>query len=237
MTSRRALERAQREFIATISHELMNPLTGIGLNAEILKLTERYSETAVDAIMSAARQQQRLIEDLLDVSRIESGRLRLRLGQVDLTELARSCLAHHQSLTEKHALRLDAPAAMLIGTWDRGRIEQVCHNLLSNAVKYSPNGGEISVRVEDLGERARVSVADHGIGIAPDALPRVFDRFYRTADAEQDAEGLGLGLHITKVLVEAHGGRIIVESERGHGSTFSVELPYTPASSTSSHGC
>ena len=237
ITSRRALERAQREFIATISHELMNPLTGIGLNAEILKLTERYSETAVDAIMSAARQQQRLIEDLLDVSRIESGRLRLRLGQVDLTDLARSCLAHHQSLTEKHALRLDAPAAMLIGTWDRGRIEQVCHNLLSNAVKYSPNGGEISVRVEDLGERARVSVADHGIGIAPDALPRVFDRFYRTADAEQDAEGLGLGLHITKVLVEAHGGRIIVESERGHGSTFSVELPYTPASSTSSHGC
>jgi PAS domain S-box-containing protein len=236
ITARRALERAQREFIAMVSQELMNPLTGIGLNAEILKLTENYSETAVDAILSAARQQQRLIEDLLDVSRIDAGRLRLRPGRVDLTEVVRACTTHHQALTQKHGLRLDAPAALLVGQWDRGRIEQVCHNLLSNAVKYSPEGGEIRVRVEDLGERARVSVADPGVGIAPDALPHVFDRFYRTADAEQGAEGLGLGLHITQALVEAHGGRITVESQRGHGSTFSFELPYNAASSVRGNG-
>ena len=117
ITARRALERAQREFIAMVSHELMNPLTGIGLNAEILKLTESFNETAVDAILSSARQQQRLIEDLLDVSRIDAGRLRLRPGRVDLTEVARACTAHHQALTQKHALRLDAPAG---SSWASG---------------------------------------------------------------------------------------------------------------------
>ena len=103
-------------------------------------------------------------------------------------------------------------------------------------MKYSPNGGEILLRIEDLGERARVSVADPGVGIGPEALPHVFDRFYRTADAEQSADGLGLGLHITKGLVEAHGGQITVESQRGHGSIFRFELPYNPASSVRGNG-
>ena len=114
------------------------------------------------------------------------------------------------------------------GHWDRTRPEQVCHNLLSNAVKYSPNGGDILVRIEDLGDRAQLSVADHGDGIDADALPRIFDRFYRARTAGADRDGLGLGLYLAKMLVEAHGGTISAESEVGRGSVFRVTLPFAP---------
>jgi signal transduction histidine kinase len=122
---------------------------------------------------------------------------------------------------------VDAPEAPLEGNWDHDRLMQVLDNLLSNAVKYSPAGGEIVVRLDDRGDAAQVSVHDQGNGIAAETLPRLFDRFYRTDNADTTARGLGLGLHISKLLVEAHGGRIWAESPGpGQGSTFTLVLPY-----------
>jgi PAS domain S-box-containing protein len=226
-------ERARREVVAMISHELMSPLNGILLHAEILKMTGSYRDRSVDAILTSVQQEQRLIEDLLELSRKDTGRLILRPSRVDLLDMVRCCTASHQSTASNHLLRIDAPARMPPGHWDRTRLEQVCHNLLSNAVKYSPNGGEILVRVEDLGDRAELSVADHGDGIDADALPRIFDRFYRAKSAGADRDGLGLGLYLAKMLVEAHGGTISAESEVGRGSVFRVTLPYAPPTTVS----
>jgi PAS domain S-box-containing protein len=226
------VERARSDRVAMIGHELRAPLNGILLHAELLKLTGSYRETSVDAILASVQQEQRLVEDLVELARAETGRPSLRPSRVDLTELVRSCIAGYQPTVGRHVLRIDAPARMPAGHWDRARLEQVCHNLLANAVKYSPDGGEILVRVEDLGDRARLTVADQGVGIAADALPHVFDRFFRARTADAGPGGLGLGLHITKALVEAHGGTISAESEPGGGSVFHVTLPYEPPSAT-----
>ena len=229
ITDRRRLqygrERRRREVLSMVGHELLDALNGILLHAEILKMTGRYRRRSVDAIIASAHREQRLIEDLLDLARTDAGGLSLRPSRVDPLELLRSCISSCQATASMHVLRLDAPARMPAGRWDRIRLEQVCHNLLANAVKYSPAGGEILVRVEDLGDRARVSVADPGVGIAADALPRVFDRYFR-AGPDDGPGGLGLGLYIARVLVEAHGGTISAESELGRGSVFRVTLPY-----------
>lgn len=218
--------RARRDVAAMIGHELMNPLNGILLQAEVLKMTRRHRDASVDAIIASVQQQRRLIEDLVEFVRDGMRPVGLRRSRVDLPELCHSCMAGYQSTVGKHLVRIDAPARMPAGHWDRNRLEQVCHNLLSNAVKYSPDGGEILVRVEDLGDRARLSVADQGVGISADALPRVFDRFFRAHATDTGPRGLGLGLHIAKALVEAHGGTISAESEPGRGSVFRVTLPY-----------
>jgi signal transduction histidine kinase len=154
---------------------------------------------------------------------------RRTLGRrVDPLELLRSCIARRQSTASTPVLRMDAPARQPAGHWDRARLEQVCHNLFASAVKYSPAGGDVLVRIEDLGDRARVSVADRGVGIAA-ALPRVFDRFFRAHPADDGPGGLGLGLHIARAPVEAHGGAISAESELGHGSVLRATLPHEPA--------
>jgi protein-histidine pros-kinase len=225
ISERRALERLQREFIAMVSHELMNPVTGIGLNAELLRLTETYSERAVDGITASARRLERLIGDLLDVSRLSSGRLLLRPSRVDLVEVARRCAAQTQTAGQAGRVRVETDQDAIVGWWDPVRLEQILDNLLSNALKYDPAGGEVLVRIENLGPEVRVAVHDRGPGISAEALPHLFDRFYRAEATERRAAGLGLGLHITKGLVEAHGGRITVESEPGRGSTFRFSLP------------
>ena len=139
-----------------------------------------------------------------------------------------------RSLAARHTVVVDVPEGSLEGWWDPDRLGQVLHNLLANAIKYSPGGGEIRVRVEDLGRQVRVSVADQGIGIAPDALPRLFGRFYRTETAAASgATGLGVGLYIAKSLVEAHGGQIWAESRgEGCGATFGFTVPYEPMGET-----
>jgi PAS domain S-box-containing protein len=223
ISERRALERLQREFVAMVSHELMNPVTGIGLQAELLQLTRAYSETAVKGILTSAHRLERLVGDLLDASRIETGRLQLQPRRSDLLEIARVAVEEVR-VGALREVQLQASATALVGEWDPVRLEQVIHNLLSNAVKYAPDG-EIVVQIERRGRQARVAVSDHGPGIPPDHLPRIFERFYRSAEAERQAQGLGLGLYITRSLVEAHGGRISAESVPGLGSTFRFSLP------------
>ncbi len=226
ITARRLLERQQRELIAMVSHDLMSPVTGITLHAEILQMTESYNDRVVGSIMQSSRRLARLVNDLQDLARLDAGRLSLQFGRVDLVPLVRSAGEQLQAATAKHAVRLEIPIQSVPGVWDGVRLEQVLTNLLSNAVKYSPDGGEVLVRLEARGDRALVSITDQGPGIPAEVLPRLFERFYRAPNARQAAQGLGLGLYITRSLVEAHGGWIDVESEIGRGSTFRFSVPY-----------
>jgi len=131
-----------------------------------------------------------------------------------------------QATSERHVIRLEVPDGPIEGRWDRDRLSQVFRNLLGNAVKYSPDGGEIEVMVEDRGHEAEVAIRDGGLGIDADSLPRLFARFVRAGAASGSVHGIGLGLYITKELIEAHGGRIQAESAgAGQGSTFRFTLP------------
>ncbi len=226
ISERRALERLQREFIAMVTHELRTPLTAISGYAQLLRRRQAYSDSAVDAILSQVKNQERLLHDLLDASRVETRRLDLHRTSVDLTALVQACVDQLRSVTQACAVRVEAPASPVEGWWDRGRLEQVLNNLLSNAAKYSPDDCDIEVRVEALDAEARVSVRDRGLGMAPEVLPQLFDRFYRVESTAGRVSGLGVGLYIARSLVAAHGGRMWAESAGpGQGSTFTFTLP------------
>jgi PAS domain S-box-containing protein len=228
ISERRLLEKMRQEFLTMVGHELKTPITSVLALAQLMQRRGAYHERAVEGIVSQSKRVDRLVSDLVDVSRLETGRLTLRRGRVDLRAIAEATIAQIQPATEIHALVLEAPDHPIEGWWDGDRLEQVFQNLLSNAVKYAPEGGEIRVRIEDGAGGARVSVQDRGLGIPAEVLPKLFDRFYRgEADTASGARGLGLGLYITKSLVEAHGGRVSAVSEGpGLGSTFSFALPY-----------
>jgi two-component system CheB/CheR fusion protein len=231
ITQRRTLERQQQELSAMVAHELMRPVTGIELYAELFQMVGAYRAEWAIAIRQSARQLGRLVGDLVDASKLQTQYLKLRVEPTHLPEVVRAQTEAVQLSSPSHHLRVESPDSLPLGHWDRGRIEQICHNLLSNAIKYSSEGSEVMVRVADLGTEARVSVQDQGVGIAPEAIPHVFERFYRAHATEERAGGLGLGLSITKAFVEAHGGALTVESVLGQGSTFSFTLPYRgPAS-------
>lgn len=225
ITEREATERHRRELIVTAVHELRNPLTAIKGYAQVMQRRKATNEGALATILEQAQQLSRLIDDLLvsSGSGIASPRLEPRL--IDLVTLARASAEQAQLLGSEHLIRLDVPEGPIEGHWDAGRLGQVFANLLGNAVKYSPSGGEIVVHIQDLGPSVQVSIEDHGAGITADALPRVFDQFYRVAATVSHVPGLGLGLHVCRALVEAHGGSISVQSVPGVGSTFAFELP------------
>lgn len=230
ISSRRATERTQRAFLAMVTHELKNPLTGILGHAQLIQRRATHRASGIDAIVTEARRLQRLIDDLLDVAHFDAEQLELRRSFVNLAALARAAADQALIVRPTHPVQVEAPEPPLVGWWDADRVVQVLQNLLANAGKYSPEGRAIRVRVQAGRDEALVAVIDQGTGIAPEELPRLFDRFYRTASATRSgAEGLGLGLHICKLLVEAHGGRIWVQSVLGQGTTVSFTLPYAPA--------
>jgi PAS domain S-box-containing protein len=228
ISERRRLERLRRAFLSMVTHDLRNPLASIVTFGQILRETRTYHERAVEVILAQAGRLDRLTNDLLDVWHLEGGQLKLRKAPADLVAVTRRAVEQAQARTSSHTIEVEGPAALPEGTWDRDRIEQVLENLLTNAIKYSPAGGPIRVRLADLGAEAQVAVSDRGIGIPPDALPHVFDYFYRVEAPETTGvKGHGLGLHITRSLIEAHGGSIRVESAGpGSGSTFTFTLPY-----------
>jgi signal transduction histidine kinase len=164
-----------------------------------------------------------MIQDLLEATLLEAGQLRMAPAQLDLAALARDVLERHRGALPVERVRVEA-AAPVAAYGDVERLERIIVNLLSNALKYSSPQGDVTVRVERADGGARLIVADRGVGIAPEDLPHVFERFFR-ARAVRQPEGLGLGLYITRLLVYAHGGRIEVESQLGCGSTFRVLLP------------
>jgi signal transduction histidine kinase/DNA-binding response OmpR family regulator len=226
-------DQAKSEFVSNVSHELRTPMTAIKGYTDLLHtgavgLINDKQERFLGIIKSNADRLTALINDLLDISRVETGRVRfeprpMQIGDVIadvVNALAREAEAKHQTLTYE----LVGGLPDLLG--DRDRLNQVLTNLVSNAVRYTPKGGEIEVRAYPVEGAVRVDVRDTGIGIAPDDLAHIFERFYR-ADHPlvRRASGSGLGLAIVKMFVEMHGGRVWVESEQGVGSTFTIVLP------------
>jgi PAS domain S-box-containing protein len=224
ITERKRAERVQQDFIAMASHDLLTPVTVLRARAQLMQRRQTYDEASVVSILEQASRMERLIKDLREMVRVEGGRLALRREPVDLGEIVHEALTRARTQGTQHLLRIEAPRSPIVGLWDRDRLGQVLDNLIGNAIKYSPQSSEIAIRVEATDAEGRVSVEDHGIGIASDVLPRLFERFYQGQDPGVST-GLGLGLYISRMLVESHGGRIWAESEPGQGSTFVMALP------------
>jgi len=226
ISERRAAERMQQDFIAMVAHDLKNPLTTLKGNAQLMQRRNSFSERGLATIVAQANRLERLIDDLRDVARLDARVIALDRAPVDLVALVRHRADEAQTLTQSHDIQVQAPETPVSGEWDADRLEQVMDNLLMNAIKYAPNGGGIRVCVENHGGEASVSIHDRGIGVPPEARERLFERFYRAEGGiAADKKGLGLGLYISKALIEAHGGRIGVESAPGGGSTFFFTLP------------
>ena len=220
------------EFLATLAHELRNPLAPIRNGLQLIKLAGGQNETMEQARSMMERQltqMVRLVDDLMDVSRISQGKLELRRERIPLASVLHSAVESSRSLIEKmdHELSVTLPAQPLYVDADITRLAQVFLNLLNNAAKYSDRGAHIKVNVERQGSDAVVTVKDTGIGIAPDHLPRLFDMFMQVdRSLEKSQGGLGIGLTLVKRLVELHGGGIEATSEGpGKGSEFVVRLP------------
>ena len=234
VTGERDIERLKDEMFSMASHDLKTPATVIKVQAQRLKrrfntgsAEEDDVQEGLTMIADQADRLSKLLNLLLDLSRIEAGRLELDLAPTDLRSILISTARALQSTTESHLIEVDAPTRV-VGSWDHRRIEEVVQNLLDNAVKYSPVGGRIHVRLRGDEEQAVLTVRDSGIGLAPDEAPHVFERFYRGRGLRR-FEGAGLGLYICQAIVAAHGGRIWAESGGlDQGSIFGVALPLEP---------
>jgi PAS domain S-box-containing protein len=227
-----AADRLKDEFLATISHELRTPLNAILGWARLLRggqIDPRKHDKALATIERNATAQAHLIDELLDLARIANDKLTLDVRAVELGEVVASAVESMRPAADDKGVRLACLVDSEVGPFlgDRSRLGQVLWNLISNAVKFTPQGGEVHVRLTKDGDQAHIVVSDTGQGIAPEFLPFVFDRF-RQADsgANRIYGGLGLGLAIARHLVEAHGGEVSVASDgRGSGTTFRVALP------------
>jgi signal transduction histidine kinase len=230
-------------FLSVASHELKTPLTSLLGNAQLLQrrvlrdgaLPERDRRT-LRAIVEQSHRLNRLIAALLDHSRIHAGRLKIDRAPVSLVLLVRQVVEEIRPALVDHTLTLNEPGEPLIVHGDELRLEQVVQNLVGNAVKYSPRGGPIAVDVERQGDWAVVRVADRGIGVPREALPRLFQQFYRAPNvAAQSIGGMGIGLYLTKEIVVQHGGDVAAESVEGQGSVFTVRLPLADRAAPSGH--
>jgi signal transduction histidine kinase/ActR/RegA family two-component response regulator len=228
--------RARDEFLATVSHELRTPLTSILGWIQLLRDDSQSSasmDEGLDTIERNARAQSRLIEDILDFSRINAGKLRLDVRPIELPDVITEAIEVVRPGADAKGIRIDRmldPNAGLV-SGDPGRLQQVVWNLLSNATKFTPRGGRVRVRLERVSSHAELTVSDTGEGIPPDFLPFVFDRFSQAdSTSTRTHSGLGLGLGIVKHLVELHGGTVQVFSPGvGQGATFVVRLPLVVA--------
>ncbi len=224
--------RQQREdqvtFLAGVAHDLRNPLTALRLAHAVVREGKAVSETRLRSIVQITGRQveqlDRMVGDLLDSTRLDAGRLELRLGSVDLGALAEEAAQLIRSATPDRAISVDRPAQPLLAWADPTRVEQVLVNLLSNAVKYSPDPSPIDVRVGREGDQAFVEVRDRGPGLSDEDKRRIFEPFRRVG-APSAAPGTGLGLYVARRLVEAHHGELSVENAPGGGSIFRIRLP------------
>lgn len=222
------LDRSREIFTALIAHDLRNPIHAISLQTQIYarqaKQTGEVSlkSSDLDLILRNTERLSRMAYDLLDVARLQTRQLRLSQTEVDLKTELSNALNDIKPTLGAHPLNFVANGASFDAWLDPVRFHQIIANLLSNAAKYSPEGAPIDVTLTKTSHLLKIAIRDRGPGIAKSDIAKLFDRFFRTKEAEETREGMGLGLYITKGLVEGHGGRIWVESEPGKGSTFLV---------------
>jgi signal transduction histidine kinase len=231
-TKLQELDRFKSDYIHAISHDLRAPLTVILGYVELLDdtIVDQAGSTQHDYtshIERATRRLQHMVDDLLDAARLEAGTFQLELDDVDLGASLRMLGEGMKPVADEAGIRLTVavPEAPLVAHMDSERIDRVVANLVGNALKFTHSGGEVRIRAAVAGDSIRCEVADNGEGIAPDDLPRLFERFSRLESGQKKKGSTGLGLSICKAIVEAHGGRIGVESELGKGSTFWFTLP------------
>jgi signal transduction histidine kinase len=236
-----AANRAKDEFLATVSHELRTPLSGVFGWARMLQsasLDEATRLRAVDVIVRSSAAQLQLIDDLLDVSRIVTGNMRLELRSLDIGPIVDAALDAVRPVAGSKAIELTADLGsgpiIVVGAADR--LQQVVWNLVMNAVKFTPRGGRIDVSLRETGEDVEISIADSGEGVAPELLPHIFDRFRQEdSSSTRKHRGLGLGLALVRHIIELHGGVVTAHSPgKGKGSTFTVRLPRASMTPTGS---
>jgi signal transduction histidine kinase len=231
-----SLERMRRELVANVSHELKTPISALRAHLEnLLDGVEAPDPDTLQVMLAQSERLTRLVDQLLDLSRLESGELPLRRVGVGLRGLVSDVLSEVEVVRNGRDVRVQdrVPEDLPPVFGDPERLHQVLFNLLDNAVRFTPPGGEVVVSALRVDGRCEVSVADTGPGIAPEHLPRLFERFYRVDPARsRDDGGTGIGLAIARSVVEAHGGRIRAESELGRGSVFTFDLPVAPSAET-----
>lgn len=217
------------EFISIASHELKTPLTSVKaymqlLQASYSELPDENKKLFIDRAATYVEKLNKLVEDLLDISKIQAGRMAYTMNEFNIYDMVRECVDSYQRISPTHQIILSGKAGKKV-SGDRQRLEQVIMNLLSNAIKYSPGTDKVQVNVSTTAEGVMVEVRDFGMGIPEEAHNRIFDRFYRVDGAPSYIPGLGIGLYITKEIISRHAGSIGVRSEKGKGSTFFFTLP------------
>ena len=254
ITSNKQIEKLKDEFVSVVSHELRTPLTSIkGFTQHLIRridrrlrkahqeqnniasagdLPESYDLRSLHIVQSQTEHLERLVNDLLDLSRVQWGNLNLQYTSFFLADMLAECVHSAQVSADQHTIYLDIQVQDTKILADQTRIGQVIGNILDNAVKYSPNGGQVTVQLGDLDGDYLVNITDQGIGINPVYLDHIFERFYRLRNsASRQYSGIGLGLYVTRAIIERHGGRIWVTNNQGVGCTFSFTLPRTPRTS------
>ncbi len=253
VTSQKQIEKLKDEFVSVVSHELRTPLTAIkGYTQHLIRRIDRrlrkahqeqisqemanggepaesYDIRSLNIVQSQAEHLERLVNDLLDLSRVQWGKLHLQYATFFLADVLTACVHSAQVSAEQHSIALDIQVQDTKIVADQLRIAQVVGNILDNAVKYSPHGGQITVQLNELDGEYLVSVTDQGIGISAVYLDHIFERFYRVHNtASRHYSGIGLGLYVAKAIVERHGGRIWVANNPSPGCTFFFTLPKAP---------
>ena len=254
ITSNKQIEKLKDEFVSVVSHELRTPLTSIkGFTQHLIRridrrlrkahqeqnniasagdLPESYDLRSLHIVQSQTEHLERLVNDLLDLSRVQWGNLNLQYTSFFLADVLAECVHSAQVSADQHTIYLDIQVQDTKILADQTRIGQVIGNSLDNAVKYSPNGGQVTVQLGNLDGDYLVNITDQGIGINPVYLDHIFERFYRLRNsASRQYSGIGLGLYVTRAIIERHGGRIWVTNNQGVGCTFSFTLPRTPRTS------
>ena len=226
-----ALQREnQVRYLAMLAHDLRNPLAGMRVTIDAFRrngMAPEAKERACELVDKQINRLDRMVRELQDAARMEAGHLAIRRDRTDLCAIVRDVCDLHHGVSPRHVITLSLPDAPVLGDVDATRIEQALTNLVLNAVRYSPEGGDIRVSLRSRANEACLCVKDEGIGIPPEDLPKVFVPVWRR---ETRGEGTGMGLPIVRQIVEAHGGRVDVESKPGAGSTFCLHLPLADAS-------
>jgi PAS domain S-box-containing protein len=237
ITELRELQRRQEELLHTVSHDLRSPLTVILGQAQMLERmlgtsgqSSSGEQRSLDAILTAAKRMNSMILELVDSARIQSGQLELNRKGIDLRSYLLDLKSRVTGVIEAERIRIEAPEGLPEVLADPNRLERIIMNLIGNALKYSDPGTEVTVTLAARDGQVQASVQDRGPGIAPEQMPRLFQKYYRASKQSVGGDSVGLGLYICRMLVAAHGGRLWAESEVGKGSTFIFTLPVAEGS-------